>query len=130
MFYKTYDVEEQHLDFQHVVDGLYYPFYMEWARHAYMKEVLGLDLHDEFKQGRLHMLVEYSLRFKKSLVRGETMTVSCQLQANEKKTRVNFIQQIKVNDKVYAEGVFVATCLINGRPGLPEVVKQALLEAN
>lgn len=44
MFYKTYSVQEQHIDFQNVVDGLYYPFYMEWARHAYMKEALGLDL--------------------------------------------------------------------------------------
>lgn len=74
------------------------------------------------------MLVEYNLRFRKSLVRGDTMTVSCQTQANEKKTRVNFIQQIKVNDKVYAEGLFVATCLINGRPGLPDAVQQALVQ--
>jgi len=29
MFSKMYDVDENHIDFQEVVDGLYYPFYME-----------------------------------------------------------------------------------------------------
>ena len=36
MFTKTYSVDEKHVDFQGVVDGLYYPFYMEWTRHAFM----------------------------------------------------------------------------------------------
>lgn len=49
MFFKIYDVENSHIDFQGVVDGLYYPFYMEWTRHAYMKEALGLDLEEEFR---------------------------------------------------------------------------------
>jgi len=29
MFAKQYEVDEKHIDFQGVVDGLYYPFYME-----------------------------------------------------------------------------------------------------
>lgn len=44
MFSKMYDVNEGHIDFQEVVDGLYYPFYMEWERHAFMKEALGIDI--------------------------------------------------------------------------------------
>ncbi|SNQ40924.1 hypothetical protein KSGM81_03877 [Klebsiella quasipneumoniae] len=44
MFSKMYEVGEDHIDFQEVVDGLYYPFYMEWARHAFMKEALGIDI--------------------------------------------------------------------------------------
>lgn len=31
MFCKHYTVEPNHVDFQDVVDGLYYPFYLEWA---------------------------------------------------------------------------------------------------
>ena len=52
MFSKMYDVNEGHIDFQEVVDGLYYPFYMEWERHAFMKEALGIDIEGEFSQGR------------------------------------------------------------------------------
>ncbi|ATZ12653.1 acyl-CoA thioesterase [Erwinia amylovora] len=90
MFCKHYDVDPNHVDFQGVVDGLYYPFYFEWARHAYMAEALGLDLEEEFKQGRIHMLLEYTLKFKKSLKAGDKVEVTCQPLKNEKRSRVNF----------------------------------------
>ncbi|CAH6383255.1 thioesterase family protein [Pantoea agglomerans] len=126
MFTKTYSVDEKHVDFQGIVDGLYYPFYMEWTRHAFMKESLGLDLEQEFAEGRIHMILEYTLRFKKSLQKGDEMQVTCGLQANEKRSRVNFVQQILVNDTVYAEAVFTATCIANGRPVVPDAVKNAI----
>lgn len=126
MFVKHYDVDENHIDFQGVVDGLYYPFYMEWTRHAFMREALGIDIEEEFKQGKLYMVLEYSLRFRKSLVKGDNVEVACALEKNEKRNRVNFVQQIKVNDVVYADATFVATCLSNGRPSMPEAVLNAL----
>jgi acyl-CoA thioester hydrolase len=126
MFVKHYDVDESHIDFQGVVDGLYYPFYMEWTRHAFMREALGIDIEEEFKQGKLYMVLEYSLRFRKSLVKGDNVEVTCKLEKNEKRNRVNFVQQIKVNDVVYADATFVATCLSNGRPSMPEAVMDAL----
>lgn len=70
MFAKQYEVDEKHVDFQGVVDGLYYPFYMEWTRHAFMKESLGLDLEEEFKEGRIHIILEYTINFRKSLKKG------------------------------------------------------------
>ena len=126
MFTKDFTVDEKQVDFQGVVDGLYYPFYMEWTRHAFMKEELGLDLEQEFTEGRIHMILEYTMRFKKSLQKGDEMQVTCSVAENEKKNRVNFVQQIIVNGSVYAEAVFVATCLVNGRPSVPEVVKNAI----
>ncbi|ANE73633.1 MULTISPECIES: acyl-CoA thioesterase [Enterobacteriaceae] len=128
MFTKKFAVDEKHVDFQGVVDGLYYPFYMEWTRHAYMKDALGLDLEAEFKEGRLHMILEYSMKFKKSLLKDHNMEVTCQLQKNEKRNRVNFVQQILVDGVVFAEATFVATCLVNGRPSVPEVVQNAIVE--
>ncbi|MEQ4532384.1 MAG: thioesterase family protein [Mixta sp.] len=126
MFSKFYDVDEQHVDFQGVVDGLYYPFYMEWTRHAFMREALGIDIEEEFKEGRLYMVLEYSLRFRKSLKKGDRMEVTCKLEKNEKRNRVNFVQQILVEGAVFAEATFVATCLVNGRPSMPEAVARAL----
>ncbi|ORM72291.1 thioesterase [Pantoea wallisii] len=126
MFSKHYDVDDSHIDFQGVVDGLYYPFYMEWTRHAYMREALGIDIEEEFKQGKIYMVLEYSLRFRKSLVKGDNVEVTCVLERNEKRNRVNFVQQIKVEGVVYAEATFVATCLANGRPSMPEAVSRAL----
>jgi acyl-CoA thioester hydrolase len=126
MFSKEYLVDEQHVDFQGIVDGLYYPFYLEWARHAFMKEALGLDLEEEFKAGRMHVILEYSLRFRKSLQKGYQMKVTCKVARNEKRNRINFEQQILVDDIVYADATFVATCLVNGRPTVPEIVMNAV----
>lgn len=126
MFTKQYEVDEKHIDFQGVVDGLYYPFYMEWTRHAYMREALGIDIEEEFKQGKIYMVLEYSLRFRKSLVKGDKVEVTCELEKNDKRNRVNFVQQILVDGVVYADATFVATCLTNGRPSMPDAVVQAL----
>lgn len=54
--------------------------------------------------------------------------MTCALEKNEKRNRVNFVQQIKVDGNVYADATFVATCLVNGRPSMPEVVLNALAE--
>jgi acyl-CoA thioester hydrolase len=129
MFSKHYEVDEKHIDFQGVVDGLYYPFYMEWTRHAYLREALGIDIEEEFKQGKIYMVLEYSLRFRKSLVKGDNVEVTCVLTKNEKRNRVNFVQQILVNGVVYADATFVATCLQNGRPSMPDAVMNALADA-
>ncbi|QIM42696.1 acyl-CoA thioesterase [Leclercia adecarboxylata] len=126
MFSKMYDVDEGHIDFQGVVDGLYYPFYMEWARHAFMKEALGIDIEEEFTQGRIYMVLDYSLRFRQSLKKGDRIEVTSQLVRNVKRNRVNFYQQIRVEGVICAEATFTATCLLNGRPSIPEAVMNAL----
>jgi acyl-CoA thioester hydrolase len=126
MFTKHFEVDPAHIDFQGVVDGLYYPFYMEWTRHAFMKEGLGIDIEEEFKQGKLYMVLEYSLRFRKSLKSGDKVEVTCELQRNEKRNRVNFFQQIKVGGVPFADATFVATCFVNGRPSMPDAVADAL----
>lgn len=128
MFVKKFIVENEHIDFQGVVDGLYFPFYMEWTRHAYMKEALGIDLQKEFTEGRIYMVLEYSLKFRRSLRSGQEMEVTCKMQKNEKRNRVNFVQFILVDGFVYAEAIFVATCVVNGRPSIPAVVLAAIEE--
>ncbi|SFN75524.1 hypothetical protein SAMN05421579_12016 [Xenorhabdus japonica] len=47
---------------------------------------------------------------------------------NEKRNRVNFEQQILVDSVVYADVTFVATYLISGRPTVPEIVMNAIVD--
>ncbi|WP_299541160.1 acyl-CoA thioesterase [uncultured Herbaspirillum sp.] len=126
MFAKNFVVDPRHIDFQGVVDGLYYPFYMEWTRHAFLKEALGISIEEAFTQGQVFIVLEYSLRFRKSLRKGDTMQVTCELKKHDKRNRVNFVQQIKVEDVVYAEAVFVGACFINNRPFVPDSIASAL----
>jgi len=126
MFSKSYVVDPKHIDFQGVVDGLYYPFYFEWARHAFLKESLGIDIGQLFEQGQQYILVEYNLRFRKALRRDDTVVITVELQKHHKANLVNVHEKMFVEDVLYAEGTFVATCLYRGRPTLPAVILEQL----
>ncbi|PHM30679.1 conserved hypothetical protein [Xenorhabdus innexi] len=54
------------------------------------------------------------------------MVVTCKLARSERRNRVNFEQQILVDGVVYADATFVATCLVDGRPSVPEIVMNAI----
>ncbi|MGP4128660.1 hypothetical protein OJE16_02165 [Pantoea tagorei] len=126
MFSKMYDVDEDHIDFQEVLDGLYYPFYMEWARHAFMKEVLGIDSEEEFRQGRIYRVLEYSLRFRQSLKKGDRVEVTCQLEKKCEAQPREFLPANPGEGVTCTEATFTATCLFNGRPVMPEAMTDAL----
>ncbi|NIG13012.1 acyl-CoA thioesterase [Pantoea sp. Al-1710] len=119
MFSKSYAVDPKHIDFQGVMDGLYYPFYFEWARHAFLYEALGIDIEQLFEQGKMYVVLEYQLKFKHSVKRGDQVDITCDLEKHEKSTRINVIQQMTVNGQIAAEATFVCTCIERGRPNVP-----------
>ncbi len=122
MFSKSYMVDPKHIDFQGVVDGLYYPFYFEWARHAFLYEALGIDIEQLFEQGKQYVVLEYHLKFRRSLQRGDEVTVTCELQKHEKPNRLIVDEKMYVDGIISAEGSFVCTCLDKGRPTIPPAI--------
>jgi acyl-CoA thioester hydrolase len=130
-FSKAYTVKDEHIDFQNIMDGLYYPFYMEWCRHDYIKEVLGFDFVKEAENGVNMVLSKYTLQFVRSLKKGDEFIVTCSpmLDANNKSV-LHFKQAILLNNKVVTKGVFSGTCVkANGRPFLPENLLEKLAGA-
>ena len=118
-------VEESHIDFQNIMDGLYYPFYMEKCRHKYVKDVLDVDIVEYAKNGLNLVLSEFSLKLKSSIKANDLMIVSCELLISEcSKIRFAFKQEIRVNDKLAAEGTFYGTCVAatGGRPFIPNEI--------
>ena len=126
-YYKEYVADPTHIDSQGIVDGLYYPFYMEKCRHAFVKELLGFDIEQMAKGGINMVLSEYTLKFKRPLKQGDHMRVFCSAQI-EGKFRLIINQKIVVGELVYTEATFQATCVPSGggRPFLPESVITAL----
>jgi len=102
------------------------PFYFEWARHAFLFEGLGIDIEQLFEQGQQYVVLEYHLKFRKSLHRDDEITVSCELVAHEKSNRVNVVETMVHDGAVCAEGTFVCTCLDKGRPTIPAVIRDLL----
>lgn len=129
MFSVEMDIKDDHIDFQGIVDGLYYPWYMEVVRHRFVKEVLGVDIEVAAKDGFNWVLAEYTLKFKAPLKKGDRVTVTCELKPIEgSRSRFGFHQTILRDGKVAAEGSFTATCVpaAGGRPFIPEGVLSKL----
>ncbi|GAA4323891.1 hypothetical protein GCM10023149_25140 [Mucilaginibacter gynuensis] len=122
---KSYIVKDEHIDVQGIMDGLYYPFYMEWCRHDFIRDVLGFDFETEAKNGVYMVLSSYSLHFLRSLKKGDEFTVTCSVYRDRiGMPKLHFKQAILLNNKAMAKAVFSGTCVpaSGGRPYLPESV--------
>ena len=129
MYEQKMSVKDEHIDFQDIVDGLYYPFYFEDCRHQYLKEITGIDIQEYAKQGLNLVLAEYTLKFRASLKRGDQLTVTCELVPLENsRSKFSLAQKIICNDKIAASATFTATCVpaAGGRPFIPEEIKKYL----
>ncbi|MHB8207720.1 acyl-CoA thioesterase [Mucilaginibacter sp.] len=122
-FIKKYTVNASHIDVQGIVDGLYYPFYMEWCRHDYIREILGFDFEEEAEKGVHMVLSSYEISFLRSLKKDDSFDVTCELFADAARApRLHFKQEIIMNNKVMTRAIFTGTCVPakGGRPYLPE----------
>ncbi|RFM25792.1 acyl-CoA thioesterase [Deminuibacter soli] len=131
-FTKTYTAKDEHIDVQQIMDGLYYPFYMEYCRHDYIREVLGFDFEAEAHNGIYMVLSGYNIQFLRSLKKGDEFTVTCTLYADpDGLPRLHFKQSILLNGKVMTRAVFTGTCINakGGRPYLPDVIKPLIENA-
>ncbi|HTJ11930.1 MAG TPA: thioesterase family protein [Dinghuibacter sp.] len=128
---KTYTVKDEHIDVQNIMDGLYYPFYLEWCRHDFIREALGFDFEAEARAGVNMVLSEYRLKFIRSLKSGDVFQVTCDpLRDKTNKAVLHFRQTILLNNKVVVKAVFSGTCVkaTGGRPFLPEGLSARLAE--
>ena len=124
-FQKAYKVKDEHIDIQGIVDGLYYPFYMEDCRHDYINKVLGFDLAEEAKLGVNMVLSEYHISFIRSLKRDDEFIVDCLLIADKDNLpKLHFQQSILCNNKIMTKALFTGTCVpaAGGKPFLPTTI--------
>lgn len=129
---KEYNVKEEHIDFQGIMDGLYYPFYMEDCRHQFAKDELDFDLEKSAKEGINMILSEYTIKFHRSLVKDDSFEVTCVLYSDPNNLPKFYIkQEIIRNKKLITSAIFTATCIksTGGRPFIPESLKEKISSA-
>jgi len=129
---KNYTVADAHIDVQGIMDGLYYPFYMEECRHAYIKDILGFDFVQQAENGVYMVLSEYKIKFIRSLKKDDNFDVTCAVYTDAQGLpRLHFKQSIIKNGKIMASAVFTGTCIpaTGGRPYLPEELKANFADA-
>ncbi|RFZ90271.1 thioesterase [Mucilaginibacter conchicola] len=128
-YQKIYTAKDEHIDVQGIMDGLYYPFYLEWCRHDFIRDVLGFDLYAEAEKGIYMVLSSYSLHFIRSLKKGDEFIVTCEVFKDKGGSpKLHFKQTILLNKKIVTKAVFSGTCIpaAGGRPYLPESVAHLL----
>jgi acyl-CoA thioester hydrolase len=128
---KTYVAKDEHIDVQEIMDGLYYPFYMEYCRHDYIREILGFDFETEAKNGIYMVLSNYSISFIRSLKRGDQFKVTCTLYKDKSGLpKLHFKQTIVCNSKLITQAVFAGTCIpaTGRRPYLPISVLEKITD--
>lgn len=131
-YLKNYTVKTEHIDVQGIMDGLYYPFYMEDCRHEFVREVMGFDIELEARNGINMILTEYTIKFLRSLKKDDSFSVTCTLFSNKTDRPIFHIKQkIIMNGKTMTEATFTATCIrsSSGRPFLPDNVLEVIKTA-
>ena len=129
---KNYTAADAHIDIQGIMDGLYYPFYMEECRHDFVRAVLGFDFVQQAQNGVFMVLSEYSIKFIRSLKKDDNFDVTCAVYTDAQGLpRLHFKQSIIKNGKTMATAVFTGTCVpaTGGRPYLPEELKANFVDA-
>ncbi|MBI3234664.1 MAG: acyl-CoA thioesterase [Bacteroidetes bacterium] len=124
MYYKNYTTDPGHIDVQGIMDGLYYPFYLEQCRHDYLKEILEFDLEKNAREGVNIVLAQYTIKFLRPLKKDDEFKVSCYCFADKEKPKIYFRQKIEKDEKVMTDGIFTATCIpaAGGRPFIPDSI--------
>ena len=128
----AYTTKPEHIDFQGIMDGLYYPFYLEECRHRYAEEVLGLGLKQAAEKGVNVVLSQYTIKFLRSLRKDDAFVVTCSGHPDKQgKPQFHLKQEIRREGKLIASALFTATCVraSGGRSFVPDDVLERLRDA-
>lgn len=123
-----FEVRDNELDAQGVVNNSNHFIYMAHARHKFVEE-LGIDFVEMAKAGQNLFLIASNLEFKQPLKSKDQFIVESELVA-ESKIKFAFKQTIKILDgTVIANGYNICVCIDENnrrRPYMPEKIAQAI----
>ena len=128
-FRVEFEVRDNEIDIQGVVNNANYFIYMAHARHVFLKEILKIDFIEMAKANLNLFLVNSNIDFKKPLLPNDKFYVTCKL-IPEGKIRFVFEQEVRLsaNDALIAKGLNTGVCMDGNknRPFIPEVMVKFL----
>lgn len=130
MDYKVeFEVRDNEIDIQGVVNNANYFIYMAHARHKFLKEVLKIDFIEMAKENQNLFLINSQIEFKKPLLPNNKFYVTCKL-VPEGRVRFNFEQEVRLssNDMLIAKGINMGVCMDSNknRPYIPKAITKYL----
>jgi acyl-CoA thioester hydrolase len=120
------EVRDYELDLEGIVNNSVYLNYLEHARHCFMQH-LGLDFSELHKQGIDAVVIRIEIDYLAPLRSGDRFAVRIRLE-RKGRLRLLFHQSIvkRPDDTPVVRALVTATCLVNGRPRIPEEVERAV----
>lgn len=112
IFKEHFEVRDNEIDIQGIVNNANYMIYLAHARHKYVHGI-GIDFAEYAKNGKNLVVLSCSLNFKQSLRSNDKFYVTCKIIPTDSPIRFAFYQEIRFteNDKLALTGEFVATCI-------------------
>lgn len=125
MFIVDFEVRDNELDVQGVVNNANYYIYMAHARHKFAEKI-GLNFVEMAKQGQNLFLISSHIEFKNSLKNNEKFKVVSNI-VLESKIKFAFNQQIiNNNNLMIASGYNICVCIDENNKRKPYIPKQIL----
>lgn len=127
MFRVEFEVRDNELDAQGIVNNANYMIYMAHARHKFLHE-MGINFAEMTEKKQYLLLLKSTIEYKKSLKANDIFYVTCKL-IPEGKIRFSFEQEIrlKYSDELIARGVNIGVCIDGtnrNRPYVPDKINK------
>lgn len=118
-----FEVRDNEIDIQGVVNNANYFIYMAHARHKFLSEILKIDFIEMAKDKQNLFLISTKIDFKKALLPNDKFYITCKL-IPEGRIRFVFEQEVRLYDNtLIAIGYNTGVCM-DGNKNKPYVPKE------
>lgn len=128
MYKLEFEVRDNEVDVQGVVNNSNYFVYMAHARHKFLLDI-GLNFAEMAENNQLLFLTSANIEFKKPLKANDKFYVTCNL-IPENRIRITFEQEVRLleTDELMVKGINIGVCMDGNkkRPYIPEQLKSYL----
>ncbi len=116
IFRHYFEVRDNEIDVQGIVNNTNYMVYLGHARHKYIRSI-GIDFNEYAARGHNFVLLDCTMQFKHSLKPDDSFYVTCRILPTESPIRFAFEQEIRLkeSDQLILKAHLTATC-INTQP--------------
>ena len=127
MYKLEFEVRDNELDAQNIVNNANYMIYMAHARHKFLQQI-GINFAEMTEKKQHLLLLKTTLEYKKSLRANDIFYVTCKL-IPEGNIRFAFEQEIRLKntDELIAKALNIGVCIDcnnRNRPYIPEPIKK------
>ena len=128
IFELEFEVRDNEVDLQGIVNNANYFIYMAHTRHKHLEQ-LGISFSEMHKNGYNLLLIETTTKFKSSLKSNDIFIVTSKLEQNGR-VRFNFLQDIirKNDNKIVSSAINTGACIDikTGRPSFSKELNDIL----